>query len=226
MDRDIRQLATQVEPSWTPLLVNSQLDEVQTQLTETANKLIGLPIYPKPEATFRAFTYKPISEIKVVIIGQDCYHGEDQAIGLCFGVTGETPCPPSLRNIIKELATDVEIQLKDTSLESWAQQGVLLLNSALTVHKSLAGSHLKIWNSYTDTIIQQFSTQTQNVCFLLWGNYAKSKKKLIATNQGHYILEANHPSPLSANRGGWFGTRHFSQVNKHLQQLGENPINW
>ena len=226
MDRNLNTLIDNLDETWTTLLNNNELERVNTGLTIATNKLIGLPVFPKPENTFRAFSYCNPKDIKVVIIGQDCYHGDTQAIGLCFGVNEGTTNPPSLRNICKELRNDLDIIITDSSLESWAQQGVLLLNSALTVHKSLPGSHLKIWCHYTDLIIKQFSDNTDNVCFMLWGNYAKSKSKLISKENGHYILEASHPSPLSANRGGWFGAKHFSKVNTYLQQYKKTTIDW
>ena len=223
MDRNLLSLVDQVTTDWKDILTNPYLPDVVSQLKEKTKPIDGLAIYPSPEMTFRAFNYQDIKNTKVVIIGQDCYHGPGQAIGLCFGVENQKP-PPSLVNINRELTSDIGNPLSDYSLDSWAQQGVLLLNSALTVQKSLAGSHLKCWTKYTDYLIKQFSSQTNKVVFLLWGNYAKSKKALISDDRDHLVLTANHPSPLSANRGGWFGCQHFSKTNQYLTDNGLTPI--
>ena len=225
---NLRDLITHLPKSWHSILANDKelLTKIETLLNKASLDLYPLGIYPSRENIFRAFQFKELQDIRVVIIGQDCYHGPNQATGLCFAVDNEITCPPSLRNIKRELQEDMGYPLQYTNLTNWANQGVLLLNSALTVHESIAGSHLKIWSPYTDLIIKNFSEMTNNVVYLLWGNYAKSKVKLIATNNNHYILEANHPSPLSANRGGWFGCKHFSKTNEYLITLNKPPINW
>lgn len=173
-------------------------------------------IFPCNEHIFRAFELCPLDKVKVVIIGQDPYHGEGQANGLAFSVNSEIKIPPSLRNIMKEYSNDVGKTRTNPDLSDWCQKGVLLLNSVLTVRQSKPESHSKIgWKEYTDSIIKQISDQKESVVFLLWGNYAKSKEKLIDLSK-HHILKASHPSPLSANKGGWFGCKHFSKTNSLL----------
>jgi|TARA_B110000967_G_scaffold210004_1_gene269444 uracil-DNA glycosylase len=183
--------------------------------------------YPKEENIFAAFDFCSFDDLKVVIIGQDPYHGENQANGLCFSVKDGVSHPPSLRNIFKEIATDLGNEYpKSGNLERWAKQGVLLLNATLTVRAHEAGSHQKQgWETFTDTVIKQISDTAENVVFLLWGGFAKKKVKLIDKKK-HYILESGHPSPLSANRGYWFGNKHFSKTNLFLKGRGEEPIEW
>lgn len=183
--------------------------------------------YPNRDAIFNAFNYCPIDQVKVVIIGQDPYHGPGQANGLCFSVNDGMPHPPSLKNIFKELQTDLGKPYPESgNLEAWAHQGVLLLNAALTVRAGMAGSHQnKGWEIFTNQVIKILSEQPNPLIFLLWGGFAKQKKKLIDTNK-HIILSAGHPSPLSANRGYWFGNRCFSQANAWLHKLGKAPIAW
>ena len=183
--------------------------------------------YPKEENIFAAFDFCSFDDLKVVIIGQDPYHGENQANGLCFSVKDGVSHPPSLRNIFKEIATDLGNEYpKSGNLERWAKQGVLLLNATLTVRAHEAGSHQKQgWETFTDTVIKQISDTAENVVFLLWGGFAKKKVKLIDKKK-HYILESGHPSPLSANRGYWFGNKHFSKTNLFLKGRGEDPIEW
>ncbi len=227
MDISLIDLINNLPTNFKNILNNKTfLDNITNFLISEEKRLYPLPIYPKSENIFRAFSYNNIEQIKVVIIGQDCYHGENQAIGLCFGVNNNTTIPPSLRNIAKEIKNDIGEDLTNTSLETWAKQGVLLLNSALTVHKNLPGSHLKIWQLYTDKIIKELSLINNNTVFLLWGNYAKQKKKIINKEGEHYILESSHPSPLSANRGGWFGNNHFTMTNNYLISKGKEPIRW
>lgn len=183
-------------------------------------------IYPHSTQWFRAFELTPLSEVKVVILGQDPYHGPNQAHGLCFSVQPGVPVPPSLVNIYKELATDVGFTpVRHGYLEAWARQGVLLLNTSLTVEQGNAASHRgKGWEPFTDRAIETVSLHAPPCVFLLWGSHARQKKALI--DQGrHLILEAPHPSPLSAHRG-FFGTRHFSQANQFLQAQGRAPIEW
>lgn len=183
--------------------------------------------YPPGREIFRAFELCTPENLKVVIIGQDPYHGEGQANGLCFSVNPGIAHPPSLTNIFKEIQTDLKAEYPVSGdLSSWARQGVLLLNATLTVRRSEAGSHQrKGWEQFTDQVIRHISEEFRNVVFLLWGGYAKKKKKLI-NSQNHYVLTSGHPSPLSANRGYWFGNGHFSKCNDFLVQQGKAPITW
>ena len=183
--------------------------------------------FPKASDIFNAFNHCHFEDTKVVIIGQDPYHGIGQANGLCFSVNEGVKHPPSLINIFKEIEQDLGITYpKSGNLMPWADQGVLLLNATLTVRAHLAGSHQnKGWEQYTDAVIKTISTEKTNVIFLLWGGFAKKKKKLIDTKK-HIILESGHPSPLSANRGYWFGNKHFSKTNSQLEQVGETSIDW
>ena len=183
--------------------------------------------YPKGQQIFSAFNHCPLPEVKVVIIGQDPYHGEGQANGLCFSVHDGIPHPPSLVNIFKELNTDLGVPYPlSGNLERWASQGVLLLNATLTVRANSAGSHQKQgWETFTDAVIRAVSAHCNHVVFMLWGGYAKEKAKLIDPAK-HCILTAGHPSPLSANRGYWFGNKHFSQANAYLKANGKNEIIW
>jgi len=183
-------------------------------------------IYPNMYKIFEALKLTPYKDVKVVILGQDPYHGENQAHGLAFSVNKGVPIPPSLMNIFKELADDLNCYIPNNGcLEHWAKQGVLLLNTSLTVVAGLANSHRNIgWEIFTDRIIELLNLKDSPVVFLLWGSNARSKAKLI-TNPEHLILEAAHPSPLSANRG-FFGCRHFSKANKFLESKGLEPIDW
>ncbi len=183
--------------------------------------------FPKGSDIFNAFNHCSFDDVKVVIIGQDPYHGMGQANGLCFSVNDGIAHPPSLINIFKELEQDLGFPYpKSGNLIPWADQGVLLLNATLTVRAHQAGSHQnKGWEQFTDAVIQIISQKKQDVVFLLWGGFAKKKKKLINTAI-HSILETGHPSPLSANRGYWFGNKHFSKTNSLLQQVGVSVIEW
>jgi len=183
--------------------------------------------FPKENEVFAAFDICPFNNLKVVIIGQDPYHGRGQANGLCFSVKQGIKIPPSLINIFKEVVTDLEVDHPSNgNLERWAKQGVLLLNATLTVRESIAGSHQKKgWETFTDAIIKQISDKKEDIVFLLWGGYAKKKIKLIDIKK-HSVLNSGHPSPLSANRGYWFGNKHFSKTNKILKSLGKKEINW
>lgn len=183
--------------------------------------------YPKGQQIFSAFNHCPLPEVKVVIIGQDPYHGAGQANGLCFSVHDGIPHPPSLVNIFRELNTDLGVPYPVSgNLERWASQGVLLLNATLTVRANSAGSHQKQgWETFTDAVIRAVSAHCNHVVFMLWGGYAKEKAKLIDPTK-HCILTAGHPSPLSANRGYWFGNKHFSQANAYLKANGKNEIIW
>jgi len=183
--------------------------------------------YPQKEEIFNAFNCCSFDDLKVVIIGQDPYHGIGQANGLCFSVNDEIAIPPSLKNIFKELNTDIEKPIPtDGNLISWAKQGVLLLNSSLTVEAHKAGSHQKKgWEKFTDAVIRLISDNKQDVVFLLWGGFAKKKGAKI-DKEKHCVLLSGHPSPLSANRGYWFGNKHFSKTNKFLKNKGFVEIDW
>jgi len=183
--------------------------------------------FPEKELIFNAFNLCAFEDVKVVIIGQDPYHDYNQANGLCFSVNDGIAFPPSLKNIFKELKDDVNKSLPESgNLESWARQGVLLLNATLTVRAHQAGSHQKKgWETFTDAVIKLISDRKENVIFLLWGGYAKKKAKLIDTKK-HHILSTGHPSPLSANRGYWFGNKHFSETNFLLEQDGFQSLVW
>ena len=193
--------------------------------------------YPPGHEIFNAFSLCPFHRVKVVIIGQDPYHGAGQAEGLCFSVKTGMPLPPSLVNIFKEIKQDTGNvpavihdangkALYDGSLRRWASQGVLLLNATLTVREHEPGSHQrKGWEEFTDAVIRKVSEGCPHVAFMLWGGYARGKRPLIDTAR-HLVLESVHPSPLSANRGGWFGNRHFSTCNMWLKENGTEPIEW
>ena len=184
-------------------------------------------VYPPARLIFHALDSCPLTDTTVVILGQDPYHGPGQAHGLSFSVPDGVSHPPSLINIFKELETDIGKDYpQNGSLASWASQGVLLLNAILTVLASQAGSHQnKGWEQFTDAVIDVISTQCDHVVFMLWGNYAKQKGKRI-DRERHLVLTSGHPSPLSANRGLWFGNRHFSQANNYLISKGKLPIYW
>lgn len=183
--------------------------------------------YPKGSQIFSAFDFCPFEDVKIVIIGQDPYHGFGQANGLCFSVNDGIAMPPSLLNIFKEIETDIQIPFPKTgNLERWAKQGVLLLNATLTVRENEAGSHQKMgWETFTDAVIQKISDEKENVVFLLWGGFAQKKGSRIHKEK-HVVLESGHPSPLSANRGFWFGNKHFSKTNAFLKTKGLKEIAW
>lgn len=183
--------------------------------------------YPKGSDIFAAFDNCPLDNLKVVIIGQDPYHGPGQANGLCFSVHDNISHPPSLINIFKELEVDCDKTYPQSGdLSHWAKQGVLLLNATLTVRAHQAGSHQKKgWEAFTNAVIQNISDKKENIVFLLWGGFAKNKTKLIDTTK-HHVLTSGHPSPLSANRGYWFGNKHFSKTNLYLNTKGLQPISW
>jgi uracil-DNA glycosylase len=183
--------------------------------------------FPPGKQIFAAFDWCPFDNLKVVIIGQDPYHGVGQANGLCFSVNNGIAHPPSLINIFKEIESDLGTPYPTSgNLERWAKQGVLLLNATLTVRAHNAGSHQKKgWETFTDAVIQSISDKKENVVFLLWGGFAKQKTKLIDTSK-HHVLTTGHPSPLSANRGYWFGNKSFSKTNSQLEQVGLEPIVW
>ncbi|ANW95626.1 uracil-DNA glycosylase [Wenyingzhuangia fucanilytica] len=184
--------------------------------------------YPPKDDIFNAFKYCAFKDVKVVIIGQDPYHGKGQANGLCFSYVGTQKFPPSLKNIYKEISNDLAVEMPKSfgDLTAWAKQGVLLLNATLTVQEGKPNSHQKFgWNSFTDAVIQKISKEKQEVVFLLWGGFAH-KKEILIDEQKHKILKATHPSPLGANKGGWFGCKHFSKTNNYLKSLGKKEIKW
>lgn len=189
-------------------------------------KAAGKVIYPPGPLIFNALNSTPLDKVKVVIIGQDPYHGPGQAHGLCFSVQPGVPAPPSLQNIYKELQRDLNIPIPNHGyLQHWAEQGVLLLNTSLTVEHSRAGSHAQAgWQHFTDRVIEVVNERCDGVVFLLWGSHAQSKQKLIDPRK-HLILKSAHPSPLSAYRG-FLGNGHFSRTNKFLEQNGKAPIDW
>lgn len=200
---------------------------VELQKFLDQQEALGKVIFPPKACRFRALELTPLERVKVVILGQDPYHGEGQAHGLSFSVPEGVKIPPSLRNIYKELAQSISgYQIPDSgNLESWAKQGVLLINSVWTVEKGLAGSHAgKGWEIFTDNLISEINHTQNNVIFLLWGSYAQKKQRLIDLSK-HCVLKSTHPSPLSAYRG-FLGCNHFNQVNAILTEKGESVINW
>lgn len=190
-------------------------------------KKAGKTIYPPGSQLFNAFDTTPFDQVKVVILGQDPYHGPGQAMGLCFSVPAGVNPPPSLENIFKEQATDIGVRIPNHGdLTYWAEQGVFLLNAALSVRAHQANSHSKIgWHTFTDAVIKKLSEEKEGLIFLLWGGFAKKKAPLIDKTK-HHILQSGHPSPLSANRGYWFGNKHFSQTNQLLESMGQSTIDW
>lgn len=188
-------------------------------------KASGQVIYPPGNRIFRAFELTPVDKVKVVILGQDPYHGPGQAMGLSFSVPDGVPAPPSLRNIFREVETDLGIRMSGRpNLESWARQGVLLLNSVLTVRQGSPTSHGRIgWQEFTDAVISYLSDHCEGIVFLLWGRFAQGKEAIIDTSR-HHVLKAAHPSPLAG--GAFFGCRHFSRTNEILLSEGKTPIDW
>tara|TARA_Y100000389_G_C17407902_1_gene489114 strand:+ start:719 stop:1414 length:696 start_codon:yes stop_codon:yes gene_type:complete len=213
----------------TKILNSEKLGTIEEKLSEEYKNFEGLSeIYPKKELIFNAFNYFNFKDLKVVIIGQDPYHQPNQANGLCFSVNKDIKIPPSLKNIFKEIYSNYNLELPNLTngnLEYLANQGVLLLNNTLTVRQSTPNSHLKIWKGFSDEIINYILENNDNIVFLLWGNNAKKilKNKELKNN---YILEAHHPSPLSANKGGWFGNNHFTKTNEILDKNNKEKITW
>ena len=213
----------QIDSSWKAVLEEEFNKPYFTKLTEYVKQQYAENIcYPKGKQIISAFDHCPLSEVKVVIIGQDPYHGEGQANGLCFSVHDGIAHPPSLVNIFREIAQDLGAPYPISgNLERWASQGVLLLNATLTVRANEAGSHQNQgWEIFTDAVISAVSKHCNNVLFMLWGGYAKKKTNLI-DNTKHCILTSGHPSPLSANREYWFGNKHFSKANIYLTSIGK-----
>jgi uracil-DNA glycosylase len=216
-----------IDPSWRSVLNDEFEKEYFIRLAEfIRDEYKTKTVYPPAGLIFNAFNLCPFPGVKVVIIGQDPYHGPGQAHGLCFSVREGIDFPPSLLNIFKEIEADLGI-LKPQSgnLERWAKQGVLLLNATLTVRANLAGSHQKKgWEQFTDAVISKINNEKNNVVFLLWGAYAQKKGEAIDRNR-HLVMESVHPSPLSASRG-FFGNSHFSRCNKYLMEKGIQPVDW
>ena len=216
-----------IDSSWKSRLANEFNAPYFEQLTNfVRDAYTHHQIFPPAKLIFNAFDLCPFDKVKVVIIGQDPYHGLGQAHGLSFSVNENIPLPPSLKNIYQEIRSDLGIQpLSHGNLERWAKQGVLLLNATLTVQADLAGSHQKKgWETFTDSAIKAVANEKEHVVFLLWGNYAQQKAQYIDRTK-HLVLTAVHPSPLSAHRG-FFGCKHFSQTNQYLTEHGLEPINW
>ena len=216
-----------IEESWKKLLLESFRSEYFRELKKfIVEEKKQHAVYPPGPLIFNAFNLTPFDKVKVVIIGQDPYHGKGQAHGLCFSVPKGVDPPPSLINIFKELNSDTGIEMpKHGNLEQWAKQGILLLNAILTVRANHAGSHQnKGWEIFTDNVISELSERRDGLIFMLWGNYAQAKDILIDPSR-HYILKAAHPSPLSAYRG-FFGCKHFSKTNEILKQMNQTEIDW
>lgn len=214
--------------SWQFVLESEKQKENFDKLNEFVKQAYSTSkCFPPKEYIFSAFNYCKPNDVKVVILGQDPYHGFGQANGLAFSVYDGVKFPPSLINIFKEIEVDLDFPLPISgNLERWAEQGVLLLNATLTVEEGKAGSHQKQgWELFTDEVIKKLSDTNEAIVFLLWGSFAKSKTKLI-DDQKHLILESGHPSPLSANRGHWFGNQHFSKANKYLKKNKRKVIDW
>ncbi|MBD1429856.1 uracil-DNA glycosylase [Sphingobacterium litopenaei] len=216
------------DESWAPILKPLMQQDYMKKLSAfVQQERQQYEIYPPKDLVFNAFRLTPLQDVKVVILGQDPYHNVGQAHGLSFSVPSGIPFPPSLKNIFAELTTDIDgFQIPNSGdLTKWAKQGVLLLNATLTVRAHQAASHQKQgWETFTDQVIEKISFELENVVFLLWGSYAQKKSALV-DNKKHLILKAVHPSPLSVYRG-FFGSKHFSQVNAYLSANGRQPIDW
>jgi uracil-DNA glycosylase len=216
-----------IENQWNTALESEFSKPYFLNLTSfVKNEYLSKKVFPPPKKIFYAFEKCPFDKVKVVILGQDPYHGEKQAMGLCFSVNSDVAIPPSLVNIFKEIKSDTgEDPLPNGDLTNWAEQGVLLLNATLTVVAGKAASHQgKGWETFTDSVIKKVSDEKSGVVFILWGNYARRKKELIDQSK-HLILESAHPSPLSAY-SGFFGNHHFSKTNEYLVKMGKEPVIW
>lgn len=224
-------MAGELEPSWDAAIGEEFRKPYMADLKNflLQEKEAGHVTYPRNKEIFNAFNTTPLDEVKVVIIGQDPYHGPNQAHGLSFSVREGIQVPPSLRNIYKELLTDIPgtTMPQTGDLTRWAQQGVLLLNATLTVRSATAGSHQKKgWEKFTDAAIKKLSDEKTGLVFILWGAYAQSKSVLINPNNNHLIIKSTHPSPLAVSHGGFFGSKPFSKTNEFLVKQGKQPINW
>ncbi len=220
-------MTVKIHDSWRKLLADEFEKSYFKELTEfVRDEYKTKTVYPPPAQIFHALNVCPPEKVKVVILGQDPYHGPNQAHGLCFSVNDGVQIPPSLQNIYKEINSDLGIEIpKNGNLDRWAKQGVLLLNATLTVVGGLAGSHQKKgWECFTDAVITAISDSQNNVVFMLWGRYAQNKSELIDAKK-HLILKAPHPSPLSAY-SGFFGCKHFSKANEYLKFAGKEGIEW
>jgi uracil-DNA glycosylase len=221
-------MKVEIDDSWKKLLQDEFEKPYFEQLTKFVTQEYSInSCFPPENQIFEAFNLCALEDLKVVIIGQDPYHGVGQAHGLCFSVNDKIPHPPSLKNIFKEIETDLNISYPSSgNLERWAKQGVLLLNATLTVKARKAGSHQKKgWEQFTDAVITKISNKKENVVFLLWGGFAKKKGLKIDTTK-HCVLETGHPSPLSANRGYWFGNKHFTKTNNYLKNNSLIQVKW
>ncbi|MBF1497741.1 MAG: uracil-DNA glycosylase [Prevotella pallens] len=217
-----------IEASWKQYLKSEFEKPYFAKLTENVrNEYKNGLCFPPAKLVFNAFNLCPFNKVKVVILGQDPYHELGQAMGLSFSVPDGIMLPPSLQNIYKEIHSDLGKPIpKSGDLTRWAKQGVLLLNATLTVRAHEANSHQALgWQNFTDAAIETINTHREHIVFMLWGGFARSKKRLIDTNR-HCIIESVHPSPLSANRGGWFGQHQFSRCNAYLKQYGLGEIDW
>jgi uracil-DNA glycosylase len=216
-----------IESSWKAALETEFEKPYFVELSQKVKEAyLSNIVYPAPKNIFNAFTFCPFDQIKVVILGQDPYHGVGQAHGLSFSVPDGIKAPPSLQNIYKEIKNDLGVEVPTSgNLERWAKQGVLLLNATLTVESSKPGSHQRLgWETFTDAVIKTISNKKEHVVFLLWGNFARSKATFINTKK-HLVLEAPHPSPFSAHTG-FFGCKHFSKSNDYLKKYGKREIAW
>ncbi|SNR32481.1 uracil-DNA glycosylase [Lutibacter flavus] len=221
-------MKVEIDDNWKSLLQEEFEKPYFEQLTNFVTEEYNVnSCFPPENQIFEAFNLCALEDLKVVIIGQDPYHGVGQAHGLCFSVNEGIPHPPSLKNIFKEIETDLNISYPTSgNLERWAKQGVLLLNATLTVKAHNAGSHQKKgWEQFTDAVITKISNKKENIVFLLWGGFAK-KKGIKINKAKHFVLETGHPSPLSANRGYWFGNKHFTKTNNFLKINNLQQIEW
>ncbi|MEK7628050.1 MAG: uracil-DNA glycosylase [Patescibacteria group bacterium] len=215
-----------IEPSWKEKLAPEFSQMYFADMSAfVRSEYLSKTVYPKPGNVFRAFSLCPFDQVKVVVLGQDPYHGAGQANGLCFAVDDGMRIPPSLQNIFKEIESDIGSATRVGNLETWAKQGVLLLNATLTVRAQSPGSHQgRGWERFTDAAVQALSDEKEHLVFLLWGNYARQKGARI-DREKHRVLEAPHPSPFSAHTG-FLGCKHFSKVNEYLIEKGKQPIVW
>lgn len=221
-------MSIKISDSWKKFLEKEfNSNYFQNIIKNTKEEYLKFICFPKGNNIFRAFDECPFQKLKVIIIGQDPYHGDNQANGLCFSVNNDIDTPPSLKNIFYELNNNIiENKRENSDLVDWSNQGVLLLNSVLTVRRKFPGSHRYIgWETFTDNVIKTISKKKKNLVFMLWGNYAKNKEKHIFDNK-HLILKSGHPSPLSANKGFWFGNNHFIKCNEFLINNKISPIKW
>ncbi|VXC34955.1 uracil-DNA-glycosylase [Flavobacterium sp. 9AF] len=221
-------MSIKIHDSWKTVLQNEfEKEYFEKLISFVKEEYQSHTCFPSGNQIFAAFDICHFEDVKVVIIGQDPYHGKGQANGLCFSVSDGISFPPSLINIFKEIQTDLGQNIPTSgNLERWAKQGVLLLNATLTVRESQAGSHQnRGWETFTDAVIKKISDEKEQVVFLLWGGFAK-KKGVKIDREKHYVLETGHPSPLSANRKLWFGNKHFSKTNDYLRSIGKPVIEW